>query len=79
MNARRMGTVLRLVGIGWYVALCIGGGAVGGLWLDRRLDLSPILTLLGLGAGIALAVVGMYRMLIAVLAVANDNIDEGKG
>lgn len=68
MNAHRMGTVFRLLGIGWYVALCIGGGAVGGLWLDSWLNLSPILTLLGLGAGIALAVAGMFRMLMAVLA-----------
>ena len=73
MKARRMGTVLRLVGIGWYVALCIAGGGIGGLWLDRQLDLSPILTLVGLGAGIVLAVVGMYRMLMAVLAVSSDD------
>ena len=52
MNASRMGTVLRLVGIGWYVALCIGGGAVGGRFLDRQLDFGfPILTLLGVRSG----------------------------
>ncbi|MFQ5934551.1 MAG: AtpZ/AtpI family protein, partial [Dehalococcoidia bacterium] len=78
-DASRMGTVLRLVGIGWYVALCIGGGAIGGLWLDRQLHLSPVLTLLGLGLGIALAVVGMFRMLTAVLAATSDSKDERKG
>ena len=79
MNARRLGTVLRLLGIGWYVALCIGGGAFGGLWLDRRLDLNPILTLLGLGVGIAFAVVGMYRMLLAVLQHVSESDDKRKG
>ena len=79
MDARSMGTVLRLVGIGWYVALCIAGGGIGGLWLDRWLDLSPILTLLRLGVGIALAVIGMYRMLMAVLAVTSESNDVRKG
>ena len=73
MNASVMGTVLRLVGIGWYVAICIGGGAIGGLWLDRKLDLSPLFTLIGLSVGIAVAVVGMYRLLMAVLTSASEN------
>ena len=67
MDSRGMGTVLRLVGIGWYVAICIGGGAAMGLWTDGKLDLNPVFTLLGLGLGIALAIIGMFRMLMAVL------------
>ena len=77
MHARGMGTVLRLLGIGWYVALCIGGGGIGGFWLDQWLELNPVFTLLGLGAGIALAVIGMYRMLLAVIANASVPTDEG--
>ncbi len=68
MRGRKVALVLRLVGIGWFVAMCIGGGAVGGLFLDRQLETAPILTLLGLCVGIAVAVLGMYRMLMAVLA-----------
>ena len=68
MRGQKVALVLRLVGIGWYVAMCIGGGAVGGLFLDRQLETGPILTLCGLCVGIAAAVVGMYRMLMAVLA-----------
>ena len=79
MHARGMGTVLRLLGIGWYVALCIGGGGLGGFWLDEYLDLNPVFTLLGLGVGIALAVVGMYRMLLAVMANASEPGDEENG
>ena len=67
MSPRMKATVVRLVGIGWFVAICIGAGGFGGFWLDTWLDLSPIFTLLGLAVGIALAVLGMYRMLIAVL------------
>ncbi len=68
-----MGTVLRLVGVGWYVAICIGGGAFGGVWLDNRLGSGPILTMVGLGVGIAIAVVGMYRMLMAVLTSSSES------
>ncbi len=63
-----MGTVVRLLGIGWYVAICIAGGTVLGVWLDGRLGLSPALTLVGLGLGIAAAFIGMFRMLTAVLS-----------
>ena len=77
MNASKMGTVLRLLGIGWYVGLCIGGGAFGGLWLDRQLDTGPALTLVGLGLGLTVAIVGMFRMLMAVLAATADSNDEG--
>ena len=76
MNSRKMGTVLRLVGIGWYVGLCIGGGAYGGLWIDRWVDLSPFFTLLGLGAGIFVAIAGMYRMLLAVLTAPSESNDQ---
>jgi hypothetical protein len=58
---------LRLVGIGWYVALCIALGAGGGVWLDRRFDLSPVLTLVGLFLGLGLAFYGGYLMLLDVI------------
>lgn len=73
MNARGMGTVLRLIGIGWYVAICIGGGAAGGLWLGNKLQFSTFFTLLGIAVGIGLAVLGMCRMLVAVLANTSES------
>ena len=72
MSAERLALVLRLTGIGWYVAICIGGGALGGWWLDGRTGWSPLLTLLGLGLGIAVALVGMMRMLLAVFTADTD-------
>ena len=72
MTGRGMGIALQLLGIGWYVAVCIGGGGLGGYWLGQRFELNPLFTLLGIGAGIAAAVYGMYRMLMAVMASASD-------
>ena len=77
-GARWMGTILRLLGIGWYVALSILGGAVGGTWLDHRLGFGPLFTLLGLSLGIAVAGIGMYRMLMAVLSTSSDSENQGK-
>ena len=79
MNTRAKATVFRLLGIGWFVAVCIGGGTVGGRLLDGRLNLDfPVFTLLGLGVGIALAFVGMFMMLMAVLAEDTDSRGEEK-
>ncbi len=67
MGGEKLALALRLLGIGWFVAICIAGGAAGGFFLDRALETSPLLTMLGTGGGIAVAVIGMYRMLMAVL------------
>lgn len=67
MNDRKNGLVLRLLGIGWYVAICIAGGAFGGFWLDRWLDTGPWLTVVGVLLGVMVAVVGMYTMLLKLL------------
>lgn len=63
---------LALMGIGWYIALCIVIGAGVGLWLDRTLDTGILLTLLGLTFGLVLAMYGSYRMIMAVLKDNND-------
>ncbi len=58
---------VRLIGIGWYVALCIGLGAGLGVFLDERLDTRPLLTMLGLFTGLGLAFWGGLRMLLDLL------------
>ena len=73
-----MRTVLRITGIGWYVALCLLGGGIGGIWLDGRLGSKPMLTLLGLGAGLIIAGIGMYLMLMAVVSEGPDPEDHSK-
>lgn len=62
---RRWAAVFRLVGIGWYIGICVAGGAFGGRWLGQRLDGSgteAILTIVGLLLGLIVAFYGTYRM-----------------
>ena len=61
----------RLVGIGFYISLCIALGAVGGRELDEALDTGRLFTLLGLGFGLALALYGGTRQLMDVVAEIN--------
>ncbi len=51
---------LKLTGIGFYVATCIAGGALLGWWLG---DKKPLFTIIGLLAGLIIAVYGVYRMI----------------
>ena len=60
-------TTLRLTGLGWYVVACILLGVLGGLWLDRKLNLLPLFTLLGVLVGMAVAVYGTYRMVVPLM------------
>jgi len=53
----------KLLGVGWFVAICIVGGAVIGIVLDKKLDTEPILSLVFLTLGTAFALFGVWRML----------------
>jgi F0F1-type ATP synthase assembly protein I len=59
----RLPSTTRLIGIGWYFAICIVAGVGGGVALDRWLGSTPWLTLLGLLTGLLLAFVGGYRLI----------------
>ena len=78
MGTRRTGVVLRLLGIGWFVALSISGLGYAGYWLDNRFDLGPVLTLLGLGTGVTIALTGMFRMLTALFNDSTTNAPPGR-
>lgn len=73
MNAKKYGAIVRLVGVGWYVGICIGVGAWAGLWADDRFGISPMLTLSGIAVGLVLALAGMIRMLMAVLRYVSES------
>ena len=45
----------RVLGMGWAIVLSIVFGLLGGLWLDGRFGTSPVLTVVGLVLGLALA------------------------
>jgi F0F1-type ATP synthase assembly protein I len=53
----------RLIGIGWYIGICIAGGIIGGVFLDKKFGTSVIFTLVGLFLGLAVAFWGTYRLL----------------
>jgi F0F1-type ATP synthase assembly protein I len=61
---KRWEAALRLVGMGWYVGLCIVLGVLGGIWLDDRINTRPVMTIVGLVLGIVLAFYGVYRMIL---------------
>jgi len=65
----RLPPVVRLLGIGWYFALCIVIGIVGGVLLDRQVEKDHIFTLLGLFLGLLLAFFGGYVMLLEELGL----------
>jgi F0F1-type ATP synthase assembly protein I len=64
---------LRLTGIGFYIAICIVGGTLLGWWLG---DKQPIFMIIGLVAGLILAVYGVYRMIRSVI---NEQNKKGNG
>ncbi len=68
----RWGPVLRLIGVGWYIGACIVLGAVGGLWLDNKLNTKPILVIVGLILGVFIAFYGVYHMLIPIMGNKKD-------
>jgi F0F1-type ATP synthase assembly protein I len=62
---------VQLIGIGWYVALCIVLGVVGGVLLDKWAGTRPAFTLAGLALGLVMAFWGGWLQLKEVL----DNIE----
>jgi ABC-type molybdate transport system permease subunit len=67
----------RFIGIGWYIAICIGGSIFGGVLLDRHFGTSIIFTLAGVFLGLVVAALGTYRM-IEPLIKEDDNTPGGK-
>ncbi len=67
---------LRLLGMGWYVGICIVLGVFGGLWLDSKLHTRPILVIIGLLLGTIVAFYGVYRM---ILPNINQKRSKGEG
>ncbi|MBN1692894.1 MAG: AtpZ/AtpI family protein, partial [Dehalococcoidales bacterium] len=55
---------LRLTGIGFYIVTCIVGGALAGWWLSGK---SALFLVIGLLAGLIIAVYGVYRMIRGVI------------
>ncbi|MDP6102856.1 MAG: AtpZ/AtpI family protein [Dehalococcoidia bacterium] len=67
LNKGTLVIALQLIGMGWYVAVCIIGGLLGGVWLDRKLDVLPVFTLAGVVLGTVMAFYGIYKMVLPLL------------
>ena len=63
----RLPPTVRLTGLGFYLALCIGGGVFGGVQLDKLLDTGRLFAVLGLFFGLALGLGGSVALLLDVL------------
>jgi F0F1-type ATP synthase assembly protein I len=58
---------LRLVGVGFFIGGSIVLGVFAGLWLDSKLNTSPVLVIVGLVLGIVIAFYGVYQMLLPLI------------
>ena len=75
MKLNRCEAAFRFTGVGFYIGACSVGGVYLGVWLDKKVDISPLFTLLGLGLGLFLAFYGTYRMLIPAIGNRKDKGD----
>jgi F0F1-type ATP synthase assembly protein I len=53
------------MGIGWFLAVSVVVGTLGGVYTDRWLGTTPWLTLLGIALGMGAGFVGVFRTLQA--------------
>ncbi|MSQ22026.1 MAG: AtpZ/AtpI family protein [Dehalococcoidia bacterium] len=67
MSRRGIALALRFMGLGWYMAISIIFGIVGGWWLDRWIGTKPIFTILGVIAGSGVAFYGVYKMILPLM------------
>ena len=65
---------LGLLGVGFFVAISIILGVVGGRWLDGKLNSEPVFLIIGLLLGIVVAFYGVYIMLRPLM---KDKQDKG--
>ncbi len=76
MNRRGFIIAMRLLGLGWYVAIAIVLGIAGGIWLDNRTGTLPLFTLLGVLLGTVAAFYGLYRMVEPLFKGVEDTDDQ---
>ena len=58
---------LRLTGVGFFIGACIVLGILVGRWIDDKMGTEPVFILGGLIIGIAVAIYGVYQILLPVV------------
>jgi hypothetical protein len=66
----------QFLGIGFYIATCIGGGIMLGWWLGAK---KPVFVIAGLVFGMILAFIGVYSMVKPLLSNKNGKNDKENG
>ncbi len=67
-----VGPAASLLGIGWFFATAILLGVGVGLWVDNQTGFEPVFTIVGIVAGLGVALVGGFRMLQQLLRRLGD-------
>jgi Putative F0F1-ATPase subunit Ca2+/Mg2+ transporter len=65
------GPAMRLIGIGWFIAICIILGVVGGIQLDKVTDTGKLFTVIGIFVGLFFGLWGGWIQLRDVLNAIN--------
>jgi len=68
----RWEAALRFIGVGWFIAISILLGVLGGLWLDTKFGIAPVMLIVGLILGLVVAFYGVYRMLLPLMRNKRD-------
>ena len=63
-----MNTTFKLLGIGWFFAICIIGGCLFGYFLDNTFNILPVLTLIFLMFGIFIGIFGTMKLITKTLS-----------
>ena len=69
---------LRLSGLGFYIAACIVGGIVLGVWLDKTFGTRVLFLLIGLLLGSVAAFYGTYRLVVPLLGDTDNHFTGGR-
>jgi putative Ca2+/H+ antiporter (TMEM165/GDT1 family) len=64
----KWGPAVRLIGIGFYIALCLVVGVMGGNWLDHKFRTQPIFLLGSIVVALVLIFWGVYQMLLPIIS-----------
>lgn len=65
---KRWAALLRILGVGWYIAACVVIGVWLGRWLDEKAStIFPLFTVLGALLALLVAYYGVYRMVLPLL------------
>jgi F0F1-type ATP synthase assembly protein I len=76
-SGQMLSTLALVTQLGFIMAACVLGGLLGGMYLDRRLDTAPVLTIVLLLAGVGGGMVSIYRLVMRTVDVRRPSDEDG--